>query len=285
MLPEIENNESGISRQLDFTVPSEAFKERPIISLFSKIQSTCSDQNHKGNDTDVSKKSPIFAVSDVIIQNNQLFAVSGALDGKQTLNARDSKAGMPVPTKCDVDMKTEFRATENQPQVAETQYEKFQIPSSRRLPSSNRRLVANDMKKCRSALENEFRSQKVLFTTPFAVSRPIINLMNNVRLDDSLDCYKSSPVVLKSSPENTENSPTLASNNEDYVAMNPDEMICIEQYPKIENESVQDDDKSKIVRINGKEFVVHKKIGHGGSSSVFSAEHKDRKLECALKVY
>lgn len=183
----------------------------------------------------------------------------------------------------------------------ETPYKTFQMPSTRRLPTSNRLLSSNTSKKCRSAMENEFRSQKVLFTTPSAVSRPTIQLMNNFGLDDSLQCYKSSPIASNLSPVKEERNIGIksklqlqpqshtnalhATNNVMPVDTNKNVSISnLVSEPNADNEYHIDGEKKKILRINGKDFIIQKKIGQGGSSSVFLAEHKDSKLECALKV-
>lgn len=305
---EKKSTESTISRQLNFDVPSEITKERPVISLFSKIQSVNSSQTQKQNHCDVSPmhiaRSPVLAVDKMTFRSSPTstdFVSFGDKSG--------SAAGKPNTTKCVDNLNIESIATVNHMHNSRTQNTEdavnsnninntmkpvselaeeetpckiFQMPSARRLPPSNRRLVTNDLKNSRTAMENEFRSQKVLFTTPSAVSRPIINLLSNVGLDDSLNCYKSSPVVINTSPQKVQqrsmSSRTLTANS------NASEVISIKKMPKERNDSAQSNDKTKIIQINGKEFVMHKKIGQGGSSSVFLAEHKEKKLECAVKV-
>lgn len=266
---------SRISRQLNFNVPSETTKERARISLFSKIQSTNSvqsfKQSHDALSPTTSQISPI-PTGDVEVVSLD--------DGSM------SNSTIPAPTKCGGDLRaldsSDIIDTINKTNTIEpiqknaedlTPYEKFQMPLTRRLPPSNRRLAPNDIIK--SAQDSEFRSQKVLFTTPSAVSRPIINLLNNVGLDDSLNCYKSSPILTKSSQEQRQHH---------LHDVNSSEAIPTEHFAKEENNTAQIGGQKKIMRINGKDFVVLKKIGQGGSSSVFLAEHKEKNLECALKV-
>lgn len=182
----------------------------------------------------------------------------------------------------------------------ETPYKTFQMPtaSMQRLQSnSNHRSIlssAGQRKPSRTQIENEFKSQKVLFTTP-SVSRPIVKKMNNLTLDDSLQCYQSSPMVNKSqylSPVEEERSDTdpkpTASTLNASQQMTGDcvdtASVDVERVKEPDKIVVKSSDEGKILRINGKEFIIHKRIGQGGSSTVFLAEHKDTKLECALKV-
>lgn len=169
----------------------------------------------------------------------------------------------------------------------ETPYKAFQMPSTRRLLSTHRSILSsNTGNKCRSALENEFRSQKVLFTTPSAVSRPAIQVMSNLGLDDSLQlhCYKSSPAINNQKEERQlpklANDPIKSSSGANTTA----DMPILDNAVTSSTGDVKEEKAPKILQINGKEFVVSKKIGQGGSSSVFLAEHKDSKLECAVKV-
>lgn len=300
-----------ISRQLNFIVPSETTKERPVISLFSKMQSMNSNRSQKQNAPAISsfhlQKSP----DEVAIPNSPPFVISSSIVVNGNSNARESNTTILAsaqykfkssPTEYhqndlhashsddNINPQNTTNKIEAIQKYAEdvTPYKSFQIPQTHRLPPSNRRLVTNDVTKNRSALENEFQSQKVLFTTPSAVSRPIINIMNNVVLDDSLNCYKSSPIVMNSSIEKNQQKPPnyrpveRMNNVNAHVVLDTNEAIPIGNLV-IEGDEIEE--MNKIIRINGKDFVVHKKIGQGGSSSVYLAEHKDRRLECALKVY
>lgn len=167
----------------------------------------------------------------------------------------------------------------------DTPYKDFQIPAAiRRLQSSQHRTLlssANQTKKCRSELEKEFKSQKVLFTTPSAVSRPKMNMPNT--LDDSLNCFKSSPMVpaTETSSSGIKHLPTVPEkeNSEGRKSIDKTDGFIHGKDAAANNSS-----KQKVLRINGKDFIIRERIGQGGSSSVYLAEHKDTKLECALKV-
>lgn len=182
----------------------------------------------------------------------------------------------------------------------ETPHKAFQMPNSsmHRLQSSHHRSMlssAGQRKPSRTQIENEFKSQKVLFTTP-SVARPAIKMMSSLALDDTLHCYQASPMTSQSvllSPVKEERAdadprPTASSSMAGTQRPATDRVDAA----AAEAKSVKEPDKSgakpngeeKTLRINGKDFIVHKRIGQGGSSTVFLAEHKDTKLECALKV-
>lgn len=171
----------------------------------------------------------------------------------------------------------------------DTPYRDFQMPAAvRRLQSSHHRTLpmsANQTKKCQSDLDKEFKSQKVLFTTPSAITRPKLNLNNN--LDDTLHCFKASPMANVAPGKETHATaekylPTVRE-NEPNEEINGDKIDGTSQKeeptPAPTNET-----KQKVLRINGKDFIIRERIGQGGSSTVFLAEHKETKLECALKV-
>ena len=151
---------------------------------------------------------------------------------------------------------------------------------------------ASQTKKCRTELENEFKSQKVLFRTPSAVSRPTMKVMNHLGLDDSLNCYQSSPMAKMSPVKEEQNKDIKHSTNELHandLYRSTDKLDAAKDVPikdasKSSATASEATDPKKVININGKDFVVQSKIGQGGSSSVFLVEHKETKLPCALKV-
>lgn len=170
----------------------------------------------------------------------------------------------------------------------DTPYKNFQMPTAvRRLQSSHQRTLptsANQTKKCQSDLDKEFKSQKVLFTTPSAITRPKLNLNNN--LDDTLHCFKASPMMANVAPSKETHAtaekhlPTVRENEQD-AEINGDKIdgTIQKEEPIPTNQT-----KQKVLRINGRDFIIRERIGQGGSSTVFLAEHKESKLECAVKV-
>lgn len=169
----------------------------------------------------------------------------------------------------------------------ETPYKDFQMPAAvRRLQSSQHRtsqLSSNQSKRIQSDLDKEFKSQKVLFTTPSAITRPKLILNNN--LDDTLHCFKDSPMAnvapAKDNHTTAEKHLPTVRENEPVPEINADKIdgTIQKEEPAPTNET-----KQKVLRINGKDFIIRERIGQGGSSTVFLAEHKETKLECALKV-
>lgn len=326
--------DSASSRQLLFDnmpIPGDnarnVEKDRPQISIFQKIQSNNSGRNTgpfaKANlvdDKSLDASSLNGAMESLSIKNPETVGTAKprpfeerAKSGyrlNQTNEKLCSELSTPkVSTKplqeplgqATVDGVKKINSTmENvESKVDETPYKDFQMPAPttlRRLQSSTQRsLVPSSHTK--SSIANEFRSsQKVLFTTPSSsVSRPTLQMRNNLNiLDDSLQCYKSSPFAnmpkeepITSSMSNCETK-TITSNHILRPADNIDGKI--ESKPNIhpknemENDQREEKEEKKILRINGKDFVIQKQIGSGGSSSVYLAEHKDTKMECALKV-
>lgn len=203
-----------------------------------------------------------------------------------------------IPTKIDL---ANINRSQQQPNdiIDETPYKTFQMPTTsvqRHQSNSHHRSIlssAGQRKTFRTQIENEFKSQKVLFTTP-SVSRPTIKKMSNLTLDDSLQCYQSSPMVNQSiqlSPVKEERlgtnikTATLPILNESVTKAIDEtaevKLMKVEEPQKITTKS---NDEDKILNINGKDFIIRERIGQGGSSTVFLAEHKGTKLECALKV-
>lgn len=279
---EPEAKKDSASRQLRFGngchIP-EPEADRPKITLFSKIQS--SSFIKKSDENQPSTRELVVAPlqSNSFLDNNNLNNVS--VEVKRTISA---------PTKLTNDFNTPKVGPLMKPNVLhelnsnvddDTPLKDFQMPSAtamRRLHSSQHRTLlssANQTKKCRSDLEKEFKSQKVLFTTPSAISRPTIKMMNNLALDDSLNCYKSPMANLP---------PVKEENLEKQTTQENKENQSLDKIDGLNEEKETVPEKQKVLRINGKDFLIKERIGQGGSSSVFLAEHKETKLECALKV-
>lgn len=182
----------------------------------------------------------------------------------------------------------------------DTPLKMFQVPTTKRVLSTHRPMGTCGRR--RPALESEFRSQRILFTTPTAVSRPTIALMSHVGLDDSLNCYKSpSTTILHDIDEQhrsilrpVENNVKVESKPIDINVVQPEpieeivtkttdkENVMEVPGPCIKN--IGSEDAKKLIKINGKDFILKKKIGQGGSSRVYLASHKESGQDCALKV-
>lgn len=132
----------------------------------------------------------------------------------------------------------------------------FQVPSTRRILSSHQR--PNGMpNRRRPPLESEFRSQKVLFTTPTAVSRPTFALMSHIGLDDSLNCYKSPSGMQLCDVGQQQAVQNLSTNTGDR------EPVKHNNLPKPDDRLVTTGINAKDINTNEKELVIGKEIGAG----------------------
>lgn len=288
------------SRQLNFDdtdgeVVNKKEPDRPKISLFSKIQanettkklvetvpSRISDTAWKSKSVDVKTVDSLIAPLEALAVKRVGSAPTKLID----TNPNEVKLCTELQTP-----KLKSSQSDGQSNTAklnldgdeETPYKTFQAPPTttmRRIQtgSQHRTLLssASQSRKCRTELENEFRSQKVLFRTPSAVSRPALKVMTHLGLDDSLNCYQSSPMAILSPVKEEQNKETKPISVEPASgAMNN---------VRINDNDATNEIEKKVVTINGKDFVIQSKIGQGGSSSVFLVEHKETKVPCALKV-
>lgn len=305
------------SRQLNFDDShteniNKKEPDRPKIALFSRIQSN-----------EASKKSSQAVISDTswrpkAVDTKSVDCLSAQFDAmsvQRTSSAPEHKLCTELETpKVKLSTTTDDSGVSTQRSEGdeETPYKTFQIPPTttmRRLQSNSQHRTllssANQPRKCRSDLENEFKSQKVLFTTPSAVTRPAIKVMSHLGLDDSLNCYKSSPMVnlspVKEERQKNINFTSIEPIDGDHRSADridgkscAKDGIARDDVAKDVNSqdstksscaaSDENEEKKKAITINGKDFVIQNKIGQGGSSSVFLVEHKDTKLQCALKV-
>lgn len=183
-----------------------------------------------------------------------------------------------------------------------TPREKF--PHANHRGTSSRAIISTTNRKSRNTLENEFKSQKILFATPLAtgLSRPQVSANDSLSLSLVDTPIKSkdrplSPIVEQQRPAKRSTdelfpatpapekrlspapmpkdvpAPTAAT----AVAMEQDSRIVVEQQP-------QQAKALPTITINGKEYQVLKKLGSGGSSSVFLAKQVETGVECALKL-
>lgn len=282
------------SRQLKFdntdgVTINKKEPDRHKISLFSKIQSV-----------DTTKKlgeSVTACVSDIKNVEN-LNAPLETLSIKRLISA---------PTKSNDEHKlcTELQtpkvkyanndgivASISNPNEDETPYKTFHLPQTANIrraqtTSQHRTLLssATQSKKNRSDLENEFRSQRVLFRTPSAVPRTAIKAMNHLGLDDSLKCYQSSTMINLSPVQEEKNQDSKQPAVEHMTNKEEEKHAANKEADKPNSNSTEIEDKKKVITINGKDFVIQSKLGQGGSSTVFLVEHKETKVPCALKVF
>uniref|UniRef100_A0A1Q3F1G2 Putative dual-specificity mitotic checkpoint protein kinase n=1 Tax=Culex tarsalis TaxID=7177 RepID=A0A1Q3F1G2_CULTA len=172
-----------------------------------------------------------------------------------------------------------------------TPREKFG-PSQARATTSSRLLTSTVTRKSRNTLENEFKSQKILFATPLAtgLSRPPVTANDSLSLSlvDTPIKAKDRPL----SPIVEQSRPAKRSTDELFpVTPAPEKRSSPQPVPPapptIEEPLVDGQTTTKplpTITINGKEYQVLRKLGSGGSSSVFLAKQTGTGVECALKL-
>lgn len=144
----------------------------------------------------------------------------------------------------------------------------MQLVASKRL--TNPRLPMSSATKCQSTIKEEFQQRKVLFTTPMGGScKPVSSMSSALPLDDSIMAHRLPDV-----------SEVAISTNE------PVKKVDVEEEKKREkkNSGESGSDRRQVRRIKNQDYAVEKKIGHGGSSTVFLGRRLDTGQEVALKV-
>lgn len=181
-------------------------------------------------------------------------------------------------------------------------------------------VCSTQTQKTRSAMVNEFRSQKVLFQTPMAVS---ISRAPLAYSNDSISLLCDTINEVDGTPNTSEKKEEKQTNVENKTAKSKkslegafkeikDEKVNIEKETKQPKETASSgsqetkpikqqeaanpasstvstvssskDSSSSTLQINNNEYVLISKLGCGGSSSVYLAKNK-KGQECALKVY
>ncbi|XP_050069032.1 serine/threonine-protein kinase tousled-like 2 isoform X2 [Anopheles maculipalpis] len=158
--------------------------------------------------------------------------------------------------------------------------------------TGSKMFTSTTVRKSRNTIENEFKSQKVLFATPVVMPRPPVNFLP----DDSLNYSVITPGAAKCakhlSPIKEQQKIAKRSTDQLFGALDAADKvsppIVAPKAPVEKNgdstETSQQQPKERPIVINGKEYLVMKKIGSGGSSSVFLAKQVATGLECAVKL-
>uniref|UniRef100_A0A0A1XAM7 Dual specificity protein kinase TTK n=1 Tax=Zeugodacus cucurbitae TaxID=28588 RepID=A0A0A1XAM7_ZEUCU len=170
--------------------------------------------------------------------------------------------------------------------VADSQFATPQIRSFsvQRRP---RGLCSTQSQKERTAIANEFRSQKVLFQTPMAITRaPVVCLPNDsitLSLCDSINGAETTPKSSENTDRNNEikqQGKVKSKKSLDNAFSDSDKL----EETKEKEPSNSKSEKDGILHINNSDYTIIKKIGCGGSSSVYLAKRNSDGNECALKV-
>ncbi|KMZ02956.1 dual specificity protein kinase TTK [Drosophila simulans] len=152
--------------------------------------------------------------------------------------------------------------------------------------------------KSRSAVSNDFRAQKVLFQTPMTVSRaaPVASDSISFSLCDTITESPDIPEPPKKAepPKNQHPSKKSLDNvfretDKDNAPakvdiVEPKEQVLIPAVAVPPEPSHPSHKTSNILKIKNHEYTIDKKLGCGGSSSVYLARRSDSGNEFALKV-
>ncbi|XP_049305179.1 dual specificity protein kinase TTK isoform X3 [Bactrocera dorsalis] len=212
----------------------------------------------------------------------------------------------PTPQKNDKysDLETPLRQNNNTaliPAVAPTNDgiadSQFATPQIRSFSVQRRPrgLCSTQSQKERTAIANEFRSQKVLFQTPMAITRaPVVCLPNDsitLSLCDSINGAETTPKTTEKIQQNTEKNDVVK--QEVIVKSKKSLENAFSKSDKLEEpdgknppntKSSESKEKEGNLHINNSDYTIIKKIGCGGSSSVYLAKRNSDGTECALKV-
>ncbi|XP_037956822.1 probable serine/threonine-protein kinase mps1 isoform X2 [Teleopsis dalmanni] len=161
---------------------------------------------------------------------------------------------------------------------------------------SQRECELPQSQKTRTDRVNEFRSQKVLFQTPMAMSRAPAHCVPN----DSLTLSLCDTINLgcESSSKTNESIPLPVENNQ--IAVGKSKKSLENAFHEIDKNKEHQQEPhfakpaatvytetssgEKVLHINNKNYVIMQKLGVGGSSSVYLAKRQYDGKECALKV-
>ncbi|XP_035781296.1 dual specificity protein kinase TTK-like [Anopheles albimanus] len=165
--------------------------------------------------------------------------------------------------------------------------------------TGSRMLTSTAVRGSRDSAENEFKSQKILFATPLSIARAPVMSMANDSLNLSLldtPVKQKEPSTLAPIEEHRSQPSTKRSTDELFGSAepvpSPREPVLVAATPKVdtkcdstaESNDHQQPPKERLISINGKDYLVVKKLGSGGSSSVFLAKQATSGLECAVKL-
>lgn len=289
---------------------SQADKPKPTISIFNQIlqksKASAAKSTPGPNNFNFNAVTPAAGERKNSPFEERMLQYNSDGNSGKTSNSDECSAATTIDIAKKVETVT--KVMEQGHLLKETPLKTFQVPATNRVLSTHRSIISSQRR--RPALESEFRSQKVLFTTPTAVSRPTIALMSNIGMDDSLNCYKSpsttflhdvdalirkeairqgNPITInKSIPTDIKVNDLKSTNPVDISTNhnNTSELIAesIELTKDDASTNTKIENEKEVLKINGKEFIIEKKIGHGGSGNVFLARHKESQLECAIKV-
>lgn len=141
----------------------------------------------------------------------------------------------------------------------------FATPSIKPPLTTGRIIFSSSQHKLRPPRKLDSDYQKTLFTTPQSIASRQTSSNTSDYVTDSFNSVKKMSMVSILSPID-------------------EEKISIDDFHAL---SANDDGTAltnKVLEINGRDFVIKKKIGCGGSCLVYSGKCKTKATECALKI-
>lgn len=141
----------------------------------------------------------------------------------------------------------------------------FATPSIKPPLTTGRVIFSSSQHKLRPPRKLDSDSQKTLFQTPQSIASRQTSSNTSDYVTDSFNSIKKTLMVSVLSPID-------------------EEKISIDDFHVL---SAKDDGTAltnKVLEINGKDFILKKKIGCGGSCIVYSGKCKAKAADCALKV-
>lgn len=174
-----------------------------------------------------------------------------------------------------------------------TPREKFVVNHLR--GTSSRMLTSTASRKSRNTIENEFKSQKILFATPVAtsLSRPVISADDSLSLSLVDTPIKSkekslSPIVEQSRLKRLSSEELFKPSVSGDKRLSPEPPPSVTLLAANKRKDIGEHSQANplpVININGKQYQVLKKLGHGASSAVFLTKRLDTGVECAVKVW
>lgn len=141
----------------------------------------------------------------------------------------------------------------------------FATPSVKPPPTTGRIIFSSSQHKQRQPRKLDSDYQKTLFTTPQTVTNSHISTNTSDFATDSFSLLRNPSFVTVLSPID-------------------EEKISIDDFLSVSANDSGMALANKVIEINGKEFVLKKKVGSGGSCLVYSSKCKTDGADRALKV-
>ncbi|XP_055608291.1 dual specificity protein kinase Ttk [Uranotaenia lowii] len=281
------------------SAPKAPLKRVPLVDRsqlekqFSIFNTHDSTKSSKMQDSGISiASSTIFSIPENVadIETKQQPSVEKVIEGESTPMVCENHPKIQSPPKeC--------------PEISDRNRHLFVTPGDKlslnhARGTTGRMLTSTANRKSRNTLENEFKSQKILFATPLStgLARPPVSANDSLSLSLVDTPIKSkdrplSPIKEQIRPSKRSTEDLFPSTPAPEKRLSPEPRDVPPKSNEIAGSSKEslptvmpESKPSHIVTINGKDYQIMKKLGSGGSSSVFLAKQSKTGLECALKL-